>query len=193
MPRKYKVQGTNDFLYFAIGLFALCVWAVRDGWFPTQSRLEKNPLEVSVAFEIAGRVGEVLAEPGQKMGTNQVAVVLEKADLIAERDTALAAYDAALARSRESAASTEEIRSELERTTEALRVARERLLAADVRTPSVPGTILEMRAVRGEAVQPKDIAFTLRPTDSFYLFNKSLAILSFIGALVCAALHLYSK
>jgi len=42
MARRYDIEGTRTPLYWAIGLALLCVWCVRDGWFPTEKkRLEK--------------------------------------------------------------------------------------------------------------------------------------------------------
>jgi len=42
MARRYDIEGTRTPLYWAIGLALLCVWCVRDGWFPTEKKqLEK--------------------------------------------------------------------------------------------------------------------------------------------------------
>lgn len=39
MARQYQVKGTNTFLLWSIGLAVLCAWAVRDGWFPPESKI----------------------------------------------------------------------------------------------------------------------------------------------------------
>lgn len=39
MARKYEVEGTRTFLIWAIVLAVLCLWAVRDGWFPPESKI----------------------------------------------------------------------------------------------------------------------------------------------------------
>lgn len=39
MARKYDVEGTRTFLIWSIVLFVLCLWAVRDGWFPAESKI----------------------------------------------------------------------------------------------------------------------------------------------------------
>lgn len=43
MARNFDVQKNNEHLYWAIGIFLLSVWCFRDGWFPSESTLEKYP------------------------------------------------------------------------------------------------------------------------------------------------------
>ncbi len=43
MTRKGRVGGTKSFLFTAIALLALAVWAVKDGWFPSAD-MEKHQL-----------------------------------------------------------------------------------------------------------------------------------------------------
>lgn len=38
MARKYNVEGTKTFLYWSLGLLALGLWCVKDGWFPAPSK-----------------------------------------------------------------------------------------------------------------------------------------------------------
>jgi len=192
MARQYKVTGTNDFLYFAIGLLAWGLWSVRDGWFPTQTVLKRHPLEVVVPFEIGGQVEEIQCAVGHKVSEKQPLVQLKKETLIAGRDAALAAYDAVQSRMRTSGGDPQALRAELEQATQALGRARADLIAGEVLAP-VAGRVLQIDAVRTEFVDAGDPAVRLRPTDSFYLFNKSMAILSFLGALACAIFHLYAK
>lgn len=39
MARDYHVQGTKNFLYWGVFWLLLGCWAVRDGWFTTQSKI----------------------------------------------------------------------------------------------------------------------------------------------------------
>jgi hypothetical protein len=39
MARHYEVQGTKSFMIWSIGLALLCIWAIRDGWFPTEAKI----------------------------------------------------------------------------------------------------------------------------------------------------------
>jgi hypothetical protein len=50
MARRYHVEGTKTFLIWAIALLALCLWCVKDGWFPAQSLLDKHPLDKDTNF-----------------------------------------------------------------------------------------------------------------------------------------------
>ena len=44
MARNFDVKKNNEHLYWAIGLAALALWCFRDGWFPTESTMEKYPV-----------------------------------------------------------------------------------------------------------------------------------------------------
>jgi len=39
MARQYDVKGTNTYLIWSAVLALLCVWAIRDGWFPPPSKI----------------------------------------------------------------------------------------------------------------------------------------------------------
>lgn len=42
MARRYNVEGTKTFLYWSLAMLALGLWAVKDGWFPSQSVIDKH-------------------------------------------------------------------------------------------------------------------------------------------------------
>ena len=42
MAREYDVKGSNSFLIWSVGLALLCIWALRDGWFPSESKILKH-------------------------------------------------------------------------------------------------------------------------------------------------------
>jgi len=42
MARRYQVEGTKSYLVGSIVLAFLCVWAIRDGWFPPESKIEMH-------------------------------------------------------------------------------------------------------------------------------------------------------
>ncbi len=44
MARRYKVEGTKSFLFWAIMLLVLGLWCVKDGWLPSEAVLTKHPL-----------------------------------------------------------------------------------------------------------------------------------------------------
>ena len=64
VKRKYNIKGTNDFLVLALILFFLCLWAIKDAWYPSAKVLKKHPREVVAAFDARGSVGEILVDVG---------------------------------------------------------------------------------------------------------------------------------
>jgi hypothetical protein len=50
MARKSHIEGTKTYLVYAIGLLALGLWCVRDGWFPSDATLSKHPLDKDTTF-----------------------------------------------------------------------------------------------------------------------------------------------
>lgn len=57
MARQYDVKGTSSFLIWSIGLALLCAWAIKDGWFPSESVIEKHglPAEGKDSFYLFNR------------------------------------------------------------------------------------------------------------------------------------------
>jgi hypothetical protein len=150
MVRRYKVEGTNDFLIAAVCLAGLGMWAIKDGWYPSPKVLDRHPREIVVAAPVAGVLAGLDAIGGQSVGTNSV---LAKIQPEAEPGSGVQDPDVV------------ELR------------------------PSVEGTVLSVSRVRLDSVQPGDPIVVIAPNDGFYLFNKSLAFLSLIGAVICAIIH----
>ena len=44
MARRYKVEGTKAFLYWSLGLLAIGLLCLKDGWFPSQYYIQKHGL-----------------------------------------------------------------------------------------------------------------------------------------------------
>lgn len=42
LARQYKVEGTKAFLYWSLGLLAIGLWCLKDGWFPSQEIRDKH-------------------------------------------------------------------------------------------------------------------------------------------------------
>jgi biotin carboxyl carrier protein len=189
MARRFKVEGTRDYLYWAIALFGLCLWAVRDGWFPTRTVLEKHPLETVASFPVNGLIEELLVSPGGAVNEKQPLARLRKPDL----PPLIRAAEDAQARVRAAGAEPPpELSLAAEAADKALKEAREREEASELRSP-VTGVVLSIEANRLENVSAGDPVVRIRPRDSFYIFNKSLAILALIGALVAAWMHWMSR
>lgn len=50
MPRKFDVQGTRSFYYSSLILLGLCLWAVKDGWFPSEDMVKHQDFNKSLAI-----------------------------------------------------------------------------------------------------------------------------------------------
>jgi len=42
MARRYDARVTNTYMIWSIVLALLCIWAIRDGWFPSPSKIAKH-------------------------------------------------------------------------------------------------------------------------------------------------------
>lgn len=72
MARRFKVEGTNDFLIAAVVLAALGLWCVKDGWFPSKSVLTKHPREIVVSAGVPSVVLDVQVTPGTEVTAKTV-------------------------------------------------------------------------------------------------------------------------
>ncbi len=143
MARRFHVQGTNDFLVWAVALLALGLWCVKDGWFPSESVLERHPHTVEIKSPQAGMVKDVFVKTGDKRDAEQplVRVLLTQTNA-------------------------------------------EMILKTPIKGEVTTGLIKKDELVRAD----QTVAVVL-PEDSFYTFNRSLALLSLLGAMVCAVIH----
>jgi multidrug resistance efflux pump len=207
MARKYKnVQGTNDFLVAAIGLTLLGLWAVRDAWFPTPKILEKHPLTAEVAFEDSGEVDQILVEVGMSISSNAPLLQLSARNLDQQQERVedkLGKAEAELRRLNAAAlagaggdsesgrlvAEKEEQVKELRRELAGIKQNRLRHIIRS----EYKGKVQEIRVAQGDGVEADEVAAVINVQDYFYTFNKSLAIGSLLGALVCAIIHIKLK
>lgn len=56
MARKYRIEGTKDFLYVAVVLLALGFWGLKDGWFPSEAVLKKHPQATVITAAVSGEL-----------------------------------------------------------------------------------------------------------------------------------------
>ena len=148
MARRYKVEGTSDFLIAAVLLAGLGIWSIKDGWFPSPKVLEKHPREVAVVSPVDGVIVDLPAVPGTSLSTNQIVARVRPsgdADPIDLRSGRLG--------------------------------------------EATDGTVMEVRPKRLDTVTAGETIALISPDEHFYPFNRSLAILSLIGAVVCAVIH----
>jgi len=210
--RKYNVKGTKDFIVLAGIFFFLCLWAVKDAWYPSPKVLEKHPEEVVVAFEVAGSIGQLHVAEGDSIGEEQVLAELHHAKIQEKFDTAKKEYsdaknqhtlmDEALRNAVKNGASSEGI-TELKQGRVDAQTAmdaalgevndiRAKLDATELRAPG-KGVVKKVLVSLHAQVEAGETVIAIDPRDHFYLFNKSLAIFSFIAFWVFLGVHILAQ
>ncbi len=210
--RQYRVKGTNDFLILAAIFFFLCLWAIKDAWMPSEKVLKKHPMTIDAAFAVAGTVQDVKVTTGQSVAENQVLAVLRSDRTAVAYETAKTAFAEAR---KQRAQQVGEIKtlSESGASAEGLAAAREKLDlyqqemdallaevnqlrsdldAAELKSPS-KGMVQQVLVTPHSMVEAEQVAIVIDPKDHFYLFNKSLTVLSFILFWTFLALHILAR
>jgi multidrug resistance efflux pump len=207
--RNYKVKGTKDFLVLAGIFFFLCLWAIKDAWYPSPKVLEKHPREISVAFSISGAIGQMHVEAGDTVGEDQLLAELRRTRIDQQIDSAKAEYTKAKKTHslRETAVrnavkngatdqgisdmrkNLEEAKVEMDAALKSLTAERSKLEATELLSPT-KGEIKEVLVETHGLVQADEAVMKIDPKDHFYLFNKSLAIFSFIAFWVFLGIHI---
>jgi multidrug resistance efflux pump len=187
---RFNIKGTKDFLVAAVFCGFLCVWAIRDAWFPTQKILKKYPLEVPVAFSISGVVKEVPVRAGQEFAGKRVLATLHD-DLYRRRvEEAEALFEAARAdRSPDTEvrlADLMQARADLEACTI---YNTDIMLHGSHGDEPLRGVVLKITAPPATAVEAGAPVLTVKPHNTFYIFNKTLAVLSLIGMVAALIFH----
>jgi hypothetical protein len=247
--RRFAIKGTKDFLVLAVFCAALCVWSVRDAWFPTKKILKKHPREISVAFSVPGVVERIAVAADSDIAGKMLLAKLydescrvnvlnaEAAVKTARSENApdLEAKVAEMLQAHEAlnACTLENTDPHLMRTTshgeEALRGRVIRVLVtpaskvevlraesagqvskitekavfvsaggdakedSDVREYKLDGGMTPLVKVEEDISEGRALAGTsvmlVKPVDTFYMFNQTLAVLTFIGMLVALFFH----
>ena len=92
VKRKYHVKGTNDFIVLAGIFFFLCLWSIKDAWYPSEKVLKKHPLEIMVAAEASGMVEKVNVVAGDAVAEDMVLAQLRRDRIAVEFDEAKSTY-----------------------------------------------------------------------------------------------------
>ncbi len=188
--KRFNIHGTKDFLVMAVFCAFLCIWSIRDAWFPSQKVLKKHPPEIPVAFKMSGVVKDIPVKVGQEIaGKTLLASLYDDAHraIVTEAETVFEAARAAKD-------------PLVEEKLDALMKARADLDACTVENTDIMWTtshgeevlrgtvvrILEKPSAQIEAGVP---VLMVKPVDSFYGFNKTLAVLSFIGVIIALVFH----
>ncbi len=207
--RKYNVKGSKDFIVLSGIFFFLCLWSIKDAWFTSPKMIEKHPQEVAAAFETSGLVEQLHVREGDSVGEGQLLAELRRGKMKAESAAAKKTYteaknkhtlmDEALRNAEKNGATSEgiaEIKQSRDDAQAAMapalkqvNLARERIAATELRASS-KGVVKEVRVPLYASVDTGETVMVIDPKDHFYLFNKSLAIFSFIAFWVFLGIHI---
>jgi len=188
--KRFNIHGTKDFLVMAVFCGFLCIWSIRDAWFPTEKVLKKHPPEIPAAFKISGAVKTIPVKVGQEIGGKTVLAGLYDDAHRAKVTEAEAAFEAAKAAKDPAAEEKLDVlmkaRAELDSCT---------VENTDITWMSTHGEeVLRGRVTRilvqpGTKIEAGAPVLMVKPIDSFYAFNKTLAVLSLIGVIVALVFH----
>ncbi len=214
MPAKrtYNVRVQKDFIVLAGVSFFLCLWAVRDAWFTTDKKLKEHPHLVEASFKTAGTVGKVHVGVGDSIGEGQLLAELRSTKMEVDFESAKKEYTEAknkyaltqetLGNAADSGAGDEEIteikdsvlqtKAAMDAGLKKVGEIRVALDSTELLTPK-KGEIVEVLVSPHGHIEAGETAMVIDPKDHFYLFNKSLAILSFIAFWVFLSLHLLAS
>lgn len=187
---RFNIHGTKDFMVAAVFCGFLCIWSIRDAWFPTEKVLTKHPREIAVSFKASGVVKHIAIQPGDEIKGSVTLASLYDEAYRAKVAEAEAAFEAAKAAKDPS----------VEKKLDALMQAR-----ADLEACTVENTDITWKSSHGEEPLRGKVArilvnpathieagapvLTVSPVDTFYMFNKTLALLSFMGMIVSLLFH----
>ena len=184
-----RIKGTKDFLVMAVFCGFLCLWSIRDAWFPTKKVLEKHPQSMPVAMEVSGVIKSLPIKPGEEFaGEVALATIYDES------------YRKALALAEAEFAAAKEAHTGVDEALEKVLFAREELKACtlmntDIRIETshgedaLKGKVLENLVKRSMLVEAGEPIILIQPHDTFYMFNKSLAILSSFGLIAALFFH----
>ena len=187
---RFNVHGTEDFIVAAVFCGFLCIWSIRDAWFPTEKILKKHPQEFPVTFKVSGVVKEFMVKPGDEVkGKIPLASLYDDTyrakvtETEAAFETAKATKDPAV---EEKLAVLMQARADLEAcTVKSSDIVRTTTHGEETLRGNVVRIVVNP-ATRVEAGTP---VLMVAPADTFYLFNKTLAALTFIGTFVSLVFH----
>lgn len=210
--RKYKVKSNKDFLIFGFVFFFLCIWAIKDAWYPSDKVLKKHPREILYAFPVSGQISKVHVDEGDFVPENGLLMELSTAGLDRELESKKRAYAAekksslvlskAIANATENGAtqsSIEEMRVRKKATDELMQQLQEEVNELRSDRESFQLTAEKKGHVEllffGERIQVDagETMLKMIPQDNFYLFNKSLAVFSFFAAIFFFVFHFFGN
>jgi multidrug resistance efflux pump len=210
--REYKVKSNKDFLIFGFVFFFLCIWAIKDAWYPSDKVLKKHPREITYSFPVGGQISKVHVAAGDFVPEDGLLIELSTADV----DRELAAKKRAYATEKKSSLILQKAianATENGATQASIEEMRLRKIATDELMQQLQEEVNELRSDRdhfqltaekkghvealffGERIQVDagETILKMIPQDNFYLFNKSLAVISLFASIFFFVFHFFGN
>jgi multidrug resistance efflux pump len=165
-------------------LLLLCLWAMRDAWFPTEKVLRKHPREFPVTVSVSGVVQDIPVKIGEKVSDSTPLITLHPMRYEKEVMAAEKAYKDAVETQND-----EHIKARLDLLTQAKANLQATTVTCQNFTLESPrgkfplnGCVREIMVQPAYFVEAGEVVMLVEPADTFYAFNKTLALLSGILA-----------
>lgn len=186
-----KIRGTKDFLVLAVVCAFICLWSIRDAWFPTEKILKKHPLEFPVTAAVSGVVQTIPVQVGDEVKGSMPLMTLsaqhyEEAVVVAEESYKAAVETEDKEQIRDKLAGLLEAKKNLKAT---ILRCNDFILETTHGEDPLHGKILKIVAEPATYVDSGQTVMLIQPADTFYDFNKTLAILMFIGFIAALIFH----
>jgi multidrug resistance efflux pump len=210
--RQYKVKSNKDFLIFGFVFFFLCIWAIKDAWFPSDAVLKKHPREIVSSFERGGQLAKMYVSEGDFVKEDSIIAELSSAHIDTELNEMKATYanvrksvqvlDLAIKNAVQNGATkqsvtdlrnrkvlAEEKLEELQLTVNSLKDKQDELRLFAEKS----GTVLEVYSGERIQIAAGEPLIKIHPQDNFYVFNKSLSIFSFFACIFFFVFHFFGN
>ena len=139
--RVYKNKGSNDYLIMSVIFFLLCIWAIKDGWFPSDKVMKKHPYTIPITFNQDGFIKQINVKENDVIKDKQVIAVLDKNE------------------------------------------------AEAIFHWEKGGTVIDVYKKVYDSVNKNEAIALVKPKDTFYIFNKTLTIVSGVASIGFFIVH----
>ncbi len=189
--KRYKIKGTKDFLILAVFCGFICIWSIRDAWFPTKKILKKHPLEIPVAFNVSGVVKSIPVSVGDKIDGKVILASIYDTNYREKVTKVEIELEAAKKENTPTAKETLNVLLQARTDLDACTLQNTDIIWTNSHgeAGALQGEISRILVEPATRVEANEPILMINPHDSFYLFNQSLAIFSFIGVIISLIFH----
>ncbi|MEC8753239.1 MAG: biotin/lipoyl-binding protein [Verrucomicrobiota bacterium] len=121
--------------------FLLCIWAIKDGWFPSDKVMKKHPYTIPITFNQDGFIKQINVKENDVINDKQVIAVLDKNE------------------------------------------------AEAIFHWEKGGTVIDVYKTVYDSVNKNEAIALVKPNDTFYIFNKTLTIVSGVASIGFLIVH----